>query len=151
MNQVTGFITNMLKNLLGKLINGPLCAVEQFVSGLLAKIMGTIEGLTGPILKGIGWLTGGLANIGKVLGNVSNLAKQIVNFLNKCDKTPCDNPVPWRASTGAKGKSKSGGLKGALDGVNVFKGIQNQLGDVQKYLGKDKLAKIIAGGDLSDL
>ena len=151
MNQVTGFITNMLKNLLGKLINGPLCAVEQFVSGLLAKIMGTIEGLTGPILKGIGWLTGGLANIGKVLGNVSNLAKKIVNFLNKCDKTPCDNPVPWRASTGAKGKSKSGGLKGALDGVNVFKGIQNQLGDVQKYLGKDKLAKIIAGGDLTEL
>ena len=35
---IGSFIGNMFQNLLGRLINGPLCAAEQFVSGIFAKL-----------------------------------------------------------------------------------------------------------------
>ena len=145
------FVKNMLKGLLGKVINAPFCAAEQFVSGLLSKVMNMIENVTGPILSGISWLTGGIQNVKKVLSNASNLAGRIVNFLNSCDKTPCDNPRRWKASKGLLGADKSGGFKKALDNVDIFGGIQKKLGDAQKYLGGFNLAKDIAGGNLSNL
>ena len=148
---IGNFIKNMLKGLLGKVINAPFCAAEQFVSGLLSKVMNMIENLTGPILSGISWLTGGIQNIKKVLGNASNLAGRIVNFLNSCDKTPCDNPRRWKASKGLLGADKSGGFQKALDNVDIFGGIQNKLGDAQRYLGDFNLAKDIAGGNLENL
>ena len=39
----------------------------------------------------------------------------------------------------------------AKNKVDVFKGIQGKLDDVESYIGKDKLAKAIAGGDLATL
>ena len=148
---IGGFITNMLKGLIGKVVNAPFCAAEQFVSGLLSKVMNMIENFTGPILSGISWLTGGIQNIKNVLSNASNLAGRIVNFLNSCDKTPCDNPRKWKASKGLLGADKSGGFKKALDNVDIFGGIQSKLGDAQRYLGDFNLAKDIAGGNLANL
>ena len=62
---IFGFIENLIKGLLGKVINVGICAVEQFTSGIVGKLMDLIKKVTGPILAGINWLTGGLANIYK--------------------------------------------------------------------------------------
>ena len=150
MDKLKDFLANMLGNLIGRTINAPLCAAEQFVSGILAKAMNLIEDLTGPILKGIDWLTGGLANISKVLSNVSALARKIFAFLD-CDALKCDKPSEWVSSRNAALKKKTDSWKEALDKVDVFKGIQNKLDDVESYIGKDKLAEAIAGGDLATL
>ena len=150
MDKLKDFLGNMLSNLIGNTINAPFCAAEQFVSGILAKAMDLIEKLTGPILKGIDWLTGGLANISKVLSNVSALARKIFAFLN-CDALKCDEPSEWVSSRNAALKKKTDNWKKALDKVDVFKGIQGKLDDVESYIGKDKLAKAIAGGDLATL
>ena len=150
MDKLKDFLGNMLGNLIGRTINAPLCAAEQFVSGILAKAMNLIEGLTGPILKGIDWLTGGLANISKVLSNVSALARKIFSFLD-CDALKCDKPSEWVSSRNKALKKKTDSWKEALDKVDVFKGIQSKLDDVESYIGKDKLAKAIAGGDLATL
>ena len=150
MDKLKDFLANMLGNVIGKTINAPLCAAEQFVSGILAKAMNLIEDLTGPILKGIDWLTGGLANISKVLSNVSALARKIFAFLD-CDALKCDKPSEWVSSRNKALKKKTDSWKKALDKVDVFKGIQSKLDDVESYIGKDKLAKAIAGGDLATL
>ena len=150
MDKLKDFLANMLSNLIGNTINAPFCAAEQFVSGILAKAMDLIEKLTGPILKGIDWLTGGLANISKVLSNVSALARKIFAFLN-CDALKCDEPSEWVSSRNAALKKKTDNWKKTLDKVDVFKGIQGKLDDVESYIGKDKLAKAIAGGDLATL
>ena len=121
------------------------------MSGLLSKVMGLIENLTGPIMSGISWLTGGLQNIKNVLGNASSLFKKISNFLNSCDITPCDKPKRWKASTGILGANKAKSFQKALDQVDVFKGIQKTIGNVNSYLDEGQLAKSIAGGDLSDI
>ena len=39
LGNIGNFISNMFQNLLGKVVNGALCAIEQFVSGLFAKML----------------------------------------------------------------------------------------------------------------
>ena len=38
---IGGVIKNMFNNLLGKIVNGALCAIDQFVSGIFAKVFDT--------------------------------------------------------------------------------------------------------------
>ena len=87
---IGSFIGNMFQNLLGRLINGPLCAAEQFVSGIFAKVFNFLEnGLSG-IMGGLNWLMGGLGSESGVLKNVSSLAKSIYSFIG-CDEQKCSN------------------------------------------------------------
>ena len=80
LGDIFGFIENLIKGLLGRVINVGICAVEQFTSGIVGKLMDLIKKVTGPILAGINWLTGGLGNITKVLSKVSSYARQIINI-----------------------------------------------------------------------
>ena len=147
MGKLEDFLANMLNNLIGNTVNAPFCAAQQFVSGILAKAMDLIEDLTGPILKGIDWLTGGLANIKGVLSKVSNLARKIFSFID-CDTLKCDKPSEWVSSRNSALKVKADKWQETLDKVDVFKGIQKKLDKVDDYMDSNKLAKAIAGGDL---
>ena len=40
-------IINLLTNMIGRVINAPMCAVEQWVSGILGKLMDFIDDLLG--------------------------------------------------------------------------------------------------------
>ena len=147
MGKLEDFLANMLGNLVGNTVNAPFCAAQQFVSGILAKAMDLIEDVTGPILKGIDWLTGGLANIKGVLSKVSNLARKIFSFID-CDTLKCDKPSEWVSSRNSALKVKADKWQETLDKVDVFKGIQKKLDKVDDYMDENKLAKAIAGGDL---
>ena len=147
MGKLEDFLANMLNNLIGNTVNAPFCAAQQFVSGILAKAMDLIEDLTGPILKGIDWLTGGLANIKGVLSKVSNLARKIFSFID-CDALKCDKPSEWVSSRNSALKVKADKWQETLDKADVFKGLQKKLDKVDDYMDSNKLAKAIAGGDL---
>jgi len=147
MGKLEDFLANMLGNLVGNTVNAPFCAAQQFVSGILAKAMDLIEDITGPILKGIDWLTGGLSNIKGVLSKVSNLARKIFSFID-CDALKCDKPSEWVSSRNSALKVKADKWQETLDKVDVFKGIQKKLDKVDDYMDENKLAKAIAGGDL---
>ena len=60
LGELLKFLINMFETMLGRVINGPACAVEQFVQGILAKVMDALEKGLEPILKGLDWLMGGL-------------------------------------------------------------------------------------------
>ena len=60
LGKMTNFISNMFQNLLGKVINGALCAIEQFTAGIFAKMFDMLEGALGKIMSGLNWLLGGL-------------------------------------------------------------------------------------------
>ncbi len=120
------FLSNMFKNMLGQIVNGPVCAAEQFVDGILAKVFDLIEDIAGPILQGIDWLTGGLSSITGVLGQVSSLARQIFSFL-ACDDIKCHEPTEWESGNSASIKLPSNNWAERIAGVNKFKGIQNTL------------------------
>ena len=83
--------------MLGRVVNGPACAVEQFLQGILAKVMDALEKGLEPILKGLDWLMGGLASVKDVLNTVSSLATKIFNFIG-CDGLKCTTPSSWISS-----------------------------------------------------
>ena len=146
---IFGFIENLLKGMLGKIINVGVCAVEQFTSGILGKLMDLIKKVTGPILAGINWLTGGLGNITKVLSSVSSYARQIIAFL-ECTGIKCDEPSEWVTNFGGAITGKADNWSKILSNTDFLSGVQEDLGEVEKQLGKQKLAGWIAGQDLDE-
>ena len=127
------FISNMFQNLLGRLINGPLCAAEQFVSGLLAKVFDKIEGLLDPILKGLQWLTGGLAKVTGLLRNAGSLAQSIYSFIG-CDEFKCTKPSQWISSVNGAIPKPPDNWQKQVENMNVFTGISESLKNTGKEL-----------------
>ena len=146
---IFGFIENLIKSLLGRVINVGICAVEQFTSGILSKLMDLIKKITGPILAGINWLTGGLANITNVLSKVSSYARQIIAFLD-CTGVKCNKPSKWVSKFAGSVKVKGDNWNKILSNTDFLSGLQEDLGEVEKNLGKQKLAGWIAGENLDE-
>ena len=87
-------IGNFLKELVGKFLNAPLCAAEQFLGTLLGDIMGSINSVIGPILSSL------TAVLGGALGSVNGLINKalagvglLYNFI-ACNEFKC--PLPSR-------------------------------------------------------
>ena len=146
---IFGFIENLIKGLLGRVINVGICAVEQFTSGIVSKLMDLIKKVTGPILAGINWLTGGLANITNVLSKVSSYARQIIAFLD-CTGVKCNKPSEWVSKFGGSVQVKADNWNKILSNTDFLSGLQEDLGEVEKNLGKQKLAGWIAGENLDE-
>ncbi len=152
LGNIGNFISNMFQNLLGNVVNGALCAIEQFTAGIFAKMFDFLEGALGKVMSGLNWLVGGLNSVKGVLRSVSGLAKKIFAFLD-CNGEACAKPSEW-ASNKYKNLSKSntkydnfmdkvgtlGGLKDTL--ANAGTGIDNR---ISKVFGNDKESKVSEG------
>ena len=58
LNGLQNFVNKFLKELVGKIINIPLCAVEQFLGGLVAGITNQIQSAIAPVLSSLASFTG---------------------------------------------------------------------------------------------
>jgi len=71
------FVSNFLSELVGKVINIPLCAAQQFANALINNLAANIDRAMAPILDGIGDLIGG---IGRVAGSIFSAIDKILAF-----------------------------------------------------------------------
>ena len=71
------FVSNFLSELVGKVVNIPLCAAEQFANALINNLAAKIDNALAPILDGIGDLIGG---IGNGAGSVFSAIDRILAF-----------------------------------------------------------------------
>jgi hypothetical protein len=126
------YIEKLLGDMLDSVISAPLCAINQWVTGVLTKVMDTIETGLDPILSGISWLTGGLSNVFSVLNQASNLANQIYNFIG-CDDLKCTTPSKWVSNLGPVPQSADNWSK-TVESVNIFKGTADDLGSVERAI-----------------
>ena len=60
-------IGDFLFELVGKVVNVPLCAVQQFTNGLINNVVALVDDALAPVLDGINDLLGG---IGKIAGSI---------------------------------------------------------------------------------
>ena len=142
---LTGFLTNLFKSLLGRIINGPFCAVEQFVSGIFSKIFSLLEDLLAPVLSGLEWLTGGIGAIQGFLRKASNLATAIFNFIG-CDGKKCTKPSKWASSTKAALDTAADDWEKQVDNINFLDGVADDLaqfgrdanGEINDFFGTDE-------------
>ena len=131
---ILDFIVDMLTNMVGKVINAPLCAVEEFTAGILGKLMELIENLLGPVMSGLDWLLGGLGQITSVLGKVSSIAQQILNFIG-CDQLKCETASEWCSKSGSSSQGRDSWNR-TLQKLNFMKGINSS---IDQALGSSSL------------
>ena len=91
-------VGDFLFELVGKVVNVPLCAVQQFTNGLINNIVAFVDDALGPVLDGINNLLGG---IGKIAGSIFEAIDFILGFeAFLCQKPNCpevkSTPLgPW--------------------------------------------------------
>ena len=119
------YIVDLLTNMIGKAINAPMCAVEEWTAGILSKVMEFVDDLLGPVMSGLDWLLGGIGQISDVLGKVSSIAQQILSFIG-CDQLKCEASITW--------DSKSKAAKASRDAWNRTLGKMSILGGVNESL-----------------
>ena len=102
LSKIGNFIKNMFKNLLGKVLNGAVCAVQEFTAGIFAKMFDVLEGALGTIMSGLNWLLGGFDSIKNVLRSASGIASKILGFIKGCDDEACAKPTKHASNFGSK-------------------------------------------------
>jgi len=140
---IINFIEGLLGDLASNTINAPVCAVEQWTAGILAKVMDSIDKALATIMSGIGWLTGGIKTVSGILNTASSLASQIFSFL-ECTGLACETPSVWAANFGPSEKEADDWEK-MVKNVDVFKGISKGLGSIEDAMGETPLYAGITG------
>lgn len=92
LNNLKSLVKGLLDELLEKFINGPLCAVQNFIASLLSSILGQITGAISAITSQIG------AAVGPVLDVVFQITDIVLGVLNLfvCDsEVSCEMNTEW--------------------------------------------------------
>ena len=126
LGKIGDFIKNMFKNLLGKVINGAVCVIQEFTAGIFAKMFDVLEGALATIMSGLNWLLGGFASIKNVLRSASGIASKILNFIKGCDDEACAKPTEYASHIGAKFKAPDS-YGDTIGKVNFLSGISTAL------------------------
>ena len=133
---IVGFLTNLFQTMIGNIINGPVCAAEQFVSSIFAKIFDLLEKALEPIMSGLEWLMGGFGQVRDVLRQVSSVASAIYSFIG-CDGLKCTTPSKWVSSANAALKTAATDWQKQLDQIDVFDNIANDINQFGQTVEKD--------------
>lgn len=87
-------ISDFLLSLVGKMINAPICAAEEFVAALLNSLSNSIKDAISPILDTLSETLGGaLGKVNEIIGKSLEIVGLIFSFIG-CDELKC--PLPSR-------------------------------------------------------
>ena len=133
-NGLKNFVSDFLKGMVGNLLQMPLCAAEQFISGLISDITDQVQGLIGPAINAINGLGGiSLAPFGDFMDKALKIAQTGLKFL-ECEGNECeDEPIDWKTNVGADPKKKLNigralGLAKNLSGMTGLDALGDALG-----------------------
>ena len=88
-------VANFLFQLLGQIVNAPLCAAESWTNALINKLVSDIDRALGPIFDGINDLLGGVA---KIAGSVMSAVDKILGYEGLfCAQPYCPELTDFRA------------------------------------------------------
>lgn len=95
------FIEDFLLQMIGKIVNVPLCAAEQFIGGLISQITEQVNRAIGPALGSIQKVLGSaLGTFTQYMDQALNYAQTALNFL-KCEGSICEpEPYNWAVNFG---------------------------------------------------
>jgi len=119
------FLEDMLKGLVGRAINAPLCAVEEFTAMILNKVLDFIDDLLEPVLSGLDWLMNGISQVRSILSRANSIATQIFNLIG-CDNLKCNTPSEWALNVGPK-KANYENWNKIVNKMNVIRGFNDDL------------------------
>jgi len=118
------FVGKFLKELLGKLVNVPLCAAEQFLGGLISGLTSNIQSAVGPILGSLSAFTG------SAMPNISGMLTSALGRLNTglklfdCTGGECPQSYDFYINQGRSPKNPIN-ISGVLDKVSKLSTVKN--------------------------
>ena len=93
-------VGKFLNQSINKLINGPICLINNFVGSLLGKISGVIDGAVGAALKPLKSLLSSIGGAADLVGELTDVASSALSFLS-CGQTPsCSEVESWSPDVG---------------------------------------------------
>jgi hypothetical protein len=138
-------VGDFLFELVGKVVNAPLCAVQQFTNGLINNVVALVDDALGPVLDGINDL---LSGVGKIAGSIFEAIDFILGFeAYLCQKPNCPEIKaaklgPWSNNPSkpfgsgfsnfldnAEKNLSQEGIQGWVDGLSIFGGTLGDLSD----------------------
>ena len=129
-------ISNFLKTLIGKIINAPLCAAEQFLGTLLNNVMNSIKSTISPILSSLSSTLGGaLGSVNSII-NSALMGVGLLSKLIQCNDFKC--PAPSRFDT------RIGPGQGQRNNVNQ---LMNMVSGISDGLSGPNLPSVFATPD----
>jgi len=94
------FIGDFLMQMIGKIVNIPLCAAEQFIAGLISEIGEQIQEAIGPAMSAIEQILGPIGSFMGYIDKAITYAQVGLNFL-KCEGEICEpKPYNWAINFG---------------------------------------------------
>ena len=95
-SNLANLVGDFLFELVGKIVNVPFCAAQQFTNALVNNIAATVDKAIGPILDQINDVLGGVT---KIIGNVFQALDYILGFeAFLCAKPNCPEIKKFKAS-----------------------------------------------------
>ena len=101
LNGLKNVVGDFLKSLIGNILNMPLCAAEQFLSGLMSKLTNDIQNMIAPLLSSLSKFTGKAmpAFQDMMTKTMEGLAAALSLF--ECEGQECDpNPTDFITNSG---------------------------------------------------
>ena len=101
LNGLENVIKDFLKSLIGNLLNMPLCAAEQFLSGLMSKLTNDIQNMISPLLSSLSKFTGKAMPAFQDMMTKAMTATAAALSLFECEDQKCDaNPTDFLTNVG---------------------------------------------------
>ena len=132
-------IEDFLIGLIGKIIQAPLCAAEQFLGGLNTKMFNQIEGAIGDAMSTISGILGPIGSFMGFIDKAMGYAQVGIKLLS-CEDQKCEpEPYDWALNFGPTKKTKLD-FKKTIDISSKFNaaGIGRSITDgIDKFFGLD--------------
>ena len=145
-------VGSFLSQAINKLINAPLCAINNMVGSLLGKVSGIIDGAVGAILGPIKSFLSSIGGVNDIVDDLTDVASSVLSFLSCAAAPSCSEVQSWSQSGGIVapdilGTLDVGGIIGKAKGVAA--GIKDSI-DQFKNIGSS-IKGVMEGADFSDV
>jgi hypothetical protein len=105
-------VTNMLKDLVGKMLNAPACAIENIVGTLLGNILGSITSAIDSIISPISDLIG---QVFSLTDDILSFIKNLLGFFTCEEELSCPETEEWSIWKGEANKGPAPSLKNVIN------------------------------------
>ena len=145
-------VGSFLSQAINKLINAPLCAINNMVGSLLGKVSGIIDGAVGAILGPIKSFLSSVGGVNDIVDDLTDVASRVLSFLSCAAAPSCSEVQSWSQSGGIVapdilGTLDVGGIIGKAKGVAA--GIKDSI-DQFKNIGSS-IKGVMEGANFSDV
>ena len=104
LRQLFKYISDSLLNMVGKVLDVPQCAIENFMGDMLGQIFNVLDSTLGPLLNQInGVLKGAIGKASSLISKALGFANLLLSILN-CDELACPPVRKWNNATGPTDK-----------------------------------------------